>query len=254
MSLRDDMTKHRIFVQRLAGTELENITSYLDQLKNRARLEITIGSFGDTLKTNLRNSIKDLSKSALENMTDIATYESQFSAKTFSKYFDDTVKPVDSETLKKAINNTNIAVNNVKIKSGDLIVDEKAKNKSLITAYNQFGQRKADEITQIIKDGQLVGMTKAETIAAVEERIGGLQTSQARVLATTAVNYTTNIAKSQTISENRDLIKQEVWVSQLEEGTCDYCSDEDGTIYDEGDAPDCPAHWNCMCEVIPYVE
>ncbi len=258
MSLRDDMTKHRIFVQRLAGTELSSITEQLNRLQYVAKIQATAGTTGNILKQTLRDSIKNMSKIAVENMTDIAAYESKFSAKVFNKYFDGTVKAVSADKLEKALVNTNMALNNVKINSHDgvkkLIVDESATKKSLKTAYDQFGKKKADELTQIIKDAQLQKLAIKDTHDLIEQRVSGLFRAQATTLAATAVNYSTNIGKTETIQENNNIIKQEIWVTDLEPGTCGYCEDQNDTIYDQGEAPECPVHFNCNCEVIPYVE
>ncbi len=252
MSLLDDMTKHRIFVQRLAGTECNSIAEQLKVLQKVAKQQISKSTAG--LGATLRNTVKNMSKIGIENMTDIAVYESKFSAKVFSKYFDIDIIPVDEKSLQSALKKTNMALNVVKNKTGGVIsVNENAKRKSVEVAYKQFGQKKAAELTQIIKDAQLNKLTASETAKLIDERVAGLFTTQARTLAATAVNYSTNIAKLETISENSETIKQETWVTQLEEGTCGYCEDNNGEVYDQGEAPECPAHFNCNCEVIPYV-
>jgi SPP1 gp7 family putative phage head morphogenesis protein len=258
MALRDDMTKHRIFVQRLAGTELDNILEQLNLLKKVAIKNTGIDISINALRHRLREVVKSMSSIAIDNMTDIAKYESEFSAGIWNKYFDGDIKSVDSEELRKALISTNIALNNVKTKSESgkqkLIINENAVKKSLKTTYDQFGRKKADELSQIIKDGKVQKLETSEIVKNVEERVSGLFTAQAATLATTAINYTTNVAKSETIDANKESIKQEMWVTDLEPGTCGYCEDQDGTIYDAGDAPECPVHYNCNCEVIPYDE
>lgn len=258
MSLKDDMTKHRIFVQRLAGTEYDSIKQQLKHLEKIAKLNSHIDSHPNTLKQVLRKSIKNMSDIALKNMTDIAVYESKFSAKIFNKYFDKDIKAVTEATLQTALVKTNISLNTVKTHSHNgvqrLVVNENAQRKSLITAYDQFGRRKADELTQVIKDSKVLKLSAGDTAKAIEEKMAGLFSVQAKTLALTAVNYSTNVAKTETISENSDVIKQEQWITQLEDGTCGYCEDNSDQVYDEGEAPECPAHFNCNCEVIPYVE
>lgn len=241
MSLYDDMLKHRIFVQRLAGTEAKSIKSYLDNLKEAAKREIAAGTTGRVLQEALKSSVKDLKNVAIENMADIAEYESRFAAKTYSKYFDKKIESVDREKLKSTILKTNIAVST------------STKKKSIDVAYSQFANRKSAEIVQIIKDAQLQNLDRLTTFKLVEERINGLHAAQADTLARTSVNYSTNVAKNATTEQNSDVIEKEIWVSTLESGTCDYCEGLHGTVFDVGDAPDCPAHWNCACEVIPYV-
>lgn len=258
MSLKDDMTKHRIFVQRLSGTEFDSIKSQLKHLEKIAKLQIGKNLHPNVIRKTLRKSINDMSKTALKNMTDIAMYESKYSSKVFSKYFKKDIKAVSEKNLHTALTKTNMALNTVKTHSHNgkehIVVNKSASRKSLITAYDQFGRHKADELTQVIKDSQLLGLSNYESTKKIEEKVNGLFYAQARTLSLTAVNYSTNIAKLETISENNDVIRQEQWLTQLEDGTCSYCEDNSDEIYDEGEAPECPAHYNCNCEVIPYVE
>lgn len=254
MSLNNDMTKHRVFVQRLAGTEAKSIGTFLDALKTTAKIEAAAGTAGKTLQSSLRNSISALADVALQNLADVAEYESKFISKLYQKYIPDgDFKPADRDVLAKKLVKTTVGVNKVHVHGGETVVDQAAKNKSLITMYKQFGQRKADELTQIIRDGQAKRLTGAEIFAQIDERVAGLQTAQARTLATTAINFSTNIAKSQTSEENRDIIEAEVWISTLDAGTCDYCESLHGEVFPVGEAPDAPAHWGCNCELIPYV-
>jgi hypothetical protein len=243
-----------MFVQRLAGTEADSIGVFLNRLSFVAKSEVSTGVSGPALKSRLRSVMSGLHTTATENLLDVATYEAKFSSKLFSKYYNTDIKSPGESTLKKAIVSTNMSINNVHTHGTAVLkVNESAPSKSIATAYKQFGQRKADDIHQVIRDSQIKGLTIAETHAAIDERVAGLLTSQARTLAATAINYTTNIAKSQVIQENRDIIAQEQWVSTLETNTCDYCEGNSDQVYDQGEAPDCPAHWNCNCEVIPYV-
>ena len=255
MSLRNDLSKHRVFVQRLAGTEAASIKAFLGRLKYQAVNSLNAGTTGKELTDSLRKTMEGLHKVAVENMTDVASYEASFIAKTLNKYVEGTVATTTDAALRKSLITDNISVNNVKFKSGGAVasVNEEAKRKSLATAYKQFGQRKADDIAQIMKDAQVKGLTRAETLAAIEERINGLHTSQAKSLASLSVNYSTNIAKSQVIAENRDIIAQEQWVRDTEADSCSECESLNGQIGDVGTLPSAPIHWGCRCEVIPYV-
>ncbi len=255
MSLRNDMSKHRLFVQRLVGTEAASITTFLDNLQFHAKKELANGTSGKLLQTRLRDTMKDLHKVAIDNMVDVAAYEAKFSAGLWSKYFDADILSVEKDNLRKSLITDNIAVNNVKLKGTSVLsVDNGATRKSLSTAYKQFGMRKADEITQVIKDAAVNDLTRIETLAKIEEKIAGLHTAQARSLASVAINYSTNIAKSQVIEENRDIIAQEQWVRDTEADSCDECESLDGTVEGAGSFESPPIHWGCRCEVIPYVE
>lgn len=255
MSLKNDFSKHRLFVQRLVGTEAANIKTYLTSLKEQANRALAAGLTGKTLQQDLRNVMKSLPDTAIANMIDIAEYEMKFSARTLSKYIDEKVAVPIVTTVEKALTTENIAINNVLLKGRTVLdVDNGARRKSLATAYKQFGTKKADEIAQVISDGIVNKLGKAEISAAIAEKISGLQSAQARSLASVAVNYSTNIAKSQIIDENRDIIQLEQWSRDIEADSCSECESLDGDIEEAGTFAPPPIHWGCRCEVIPYVE
>ena len=256
MSLRNDMSKHRLFVQTLVKAEHDNIKNYLSQLRQHAGIELEKGTYGGVLTSRLRDVMSSLPDTTLANMADIADYEARFAVKTFSKYFDGDIVTPTTASLKKGLVGENMSINNVSFKNGVAVANnEGAARKSLITAYKQYGQRKADEVVQALRDAQIQGLTRAETLKAVDELINGMQTAQARTLADTAINYTTNIAKDQVMQENRDILEQEIWVTDIELNTCDECQGyEDEGAQPAGSFPTPAIHWGCQCEVVPYVE
>ncbi len=255
MSLQNDMSRRRLLGQRLVGTEAENIKSFLNQLETRAKHIVNTGLSSMIAKDALRSVMEDLHKVAIENMTDVAAYEARQAVKVYSKYFDEKLVTPERDILYKSLTTDNIALNNVKLKGKSVLsVDNGATRKSLATAYKQFGMKKADEITQIIKDGAVNKLTSDEVLAKISERVAGLQTAQARSLASVAINYSTNIAKSQVIEENRDIIAYEIWVRDIEADSCSECESLDGRIEEAGSFESPPIHWGCKCEVIPYVE
>lgn len=255
MSLRNDKAKHRIFVQRLIGTEVDNIRQFLKQLRFQAGLMID-GSFSnEKIKSSLRLAMAELHKTAIDNMVDIAVYEAEFSSKLYKKYFATDIIIPSKASLKKALITDNIAVNNVKLKGKSVLsIDNGATRKSLATAYKQFGQKKADEIARIISDGVINNLAKAEVLLQIESRIAGAHIAQANSLASVAINYTTNIANSQVSDENRAIIEQEIWVRDIEADSCDECESLDGQVGPAGSFESPPIHWGCKCEIVPYVE
>lgn len=251
MSLRDDMTKHRIFVQRLSGSEKKNIKGYLNKLKEKATFEIAAGTSGDTLKKELRDTMAPLVEDSFNNLVDIASYESEFFAKVVKKNMGLDLKILDDQDLRSKLADATIPLNKVKVIGGETVVNESARNKSIETAYMQFANRKADEIYQTITDGITNNLNKMDILNMVNEKINGLQSTQANTLAQSMVNYVTNFTKLETTNLNSDQISFVQWVRDLEADSCDYCESEDGNVYAIEDAPETDVHWGCKCELIP---
>jgi hypothetical protein len=370
MSLHDDLLKHQMLVQRLIGTEVASIKTYLAELKKLAIREVNADSSSNAIKDTLRAVMAPLKTTSIGSLIDIAEYESKFSAKLFSKYFSDlaaaseeptramialnlddteqelailkdvfgsakeflgsykgaqetsyevpingiedllriareynqestlllsddnsakllfssdasevpigtfvkvgkeqpdteswtkdvntgeyyttkTVDPLTDVQLEKALKDTNMSINYL---SGG----ESAQKKSLETAYKQFAQRKADDITQIIKDGRSQGKDAETIISRIGERVAGLLTTQAQSLAQTAINHTTAVARSETIQANPEMSSRVLWVADLEVNEhCEECDGLDGNTYTLDEIEEPPLHWGCACHLEPVGE
>jgi SPP1 gp7 family putative phage head morphogenesis protein len=243
MALRDDLIKHQVFVQRLAGTEHKAIRKDLKALAQAAKNEAAVGTSGKFLKEALRNAISGFADKGLEAMTALAEYEASFSAKLFNKYLKADITTPDTSVLINKLKTNNMEINNL-TRGGT--------RKSLYMAYKQFGNKKADELAQLIKDGQLQNLTASQIGKLIDEKVNGLQNTQARSLAKTNVNYTTNVARSVTLIANKPTFDKVIWVSVLDSGTTDYCEEHDGRIYPVDEGPRPPAHWGCRSYVEPY--
>ena len=243
MAMRDDLIKHQVFIQRLAGTEHKAIRTELKNLAEAAKNAVAAGYSGKTLKASLRSAISGFADKGLVNMIALAEYEATFSAKIFNKYLKGELKTPSQTTLINKLKTDNMEINNL---------SRGGTRKSLYMAYKQFGTKKADELAQLITDGQIQGLKPSQIAALIDERVNGLQNTQARSLAKTNVNYTTNVARSTTMLINKDKIDKVIWVSMLDDGTTDYCEEHDGNIYDVNEGPRPPAHWGCRSYIEPY--
>jgi hypothetical protein len=186
MSIKSDLQKHQKTVNKLAVKQRKLVEDELQHIRRLASLEIMAGTTGKQLKDNLRAATKIFVDKSLTNLMSIAEKESSFIAKRIPG-----ATALTKEQLQSKILNENMRLN--------LGSQEKVR-KSLSTAFTQFGNRKADEIAQIIRDGQTLGLTSIEIMKNVDERINGLHTSQARVLSNTSTLYTSNVAQRDTMS------------------------------------------------------
>lgn len=240
MSLRKDLIKHQMSVQRLVGTQTKNIKDYLNLLKEEAKRQIVYGTKGKVLKENLRTALKDLPNVAIQSLSDIAEYENKFTARITNKYKDNQFVPVSREKIENALNKAPVGI-------GQLT---ETKNKSLSVMYSQFANRKSDDIARIISDGMIEGLLASEIARRVEERINGLHTSQARVLSDTSVNYAVSVGREELIKESGS---GGIWVAFLDNSVCGFCEASHGkTIEEVGDTP--PAHWGCRCHIEPLID
>ncbi len=251
MSLHDDMLKHRMAIQRLGVTQKSVIQSSLKQLLDTAKLEAIAGTRGTALTASLRSSIAPLKDVAMDSLTEIAAYESKFVSKLLNTHFSADAQPLDAGVLNKELLTQAMAINKIKKVGDGTVLDTSARNRSVDVAYKQYGQRKADELVQVIKDSQTKSLGISETVAALTERVNGLQLAQAAVLASTSVNYAANVGKMETFLDNPETVERVMWTNDLDSNVCGDCEGLDGEIYLVDEAPDWPAHWNCACDLIP---
>lgn len=242
MTLRDDLLKHRIFIQRLAGTEAKRLEKHLDKLVREARSAVANGASNNKLKDVLRRAVKDLETDAIENLKDLAEYEADFSGRVFKKHIRGDINIPDRDKVSKKLLRNNMQIN---LNSGE------GTRRSVDVAHKQFARRKADELAQIIKDGRAQNLANSDIIKNLDERSRGLHKAQARSLAKTSVNHTTTVARSATIAANFKRFNRVQWVSILDSGTTDYCRGQDGNIYPINEGPRPPAHFGCRSDIIP---
>lgn len=231
MSLRDDLIKHQIALQRLAVTEANGIRELLRRLREQAKLLAKYNVPDNVVKVTLRALMAELPAQALQRLLDIAEYENRFSVKTINKYVEEQLTPATREALEKAITNKSIAVG----------ARSESQGKKLTSAYKTYAQHKADEITQIIRDSRIKNVSPDDLI---NERVQGLQSTQALSLSVVAVNFVATQARSL-------VDKPMIWITMLDEGVCDYCEANHGELCDEVGYP--PGHWGCRCHAEPQL-
>ena len=244
MALKDDFLAHQIFIQRLSGQQLDVISEYLSILGDTAKENILEDIDKDTLQKVLRDAIAPLREISIDNMADFAKYESEFSSKILNKYLDTPVLSSTTDYLKEVLISTNMQINNISEKLGS--------DKSLNMAYKQFGNKKADELLQILRDGTTLGLTADQIEKNIDERVAGLQMSQAAALADTTVNFAANVGRTDAL-ENSDIEYVEWVLSDDVIEHTDYCLDHEGNIYEIDDGPIPPAHWGCQSSRLPYI-
>lgn len=233
MSLRNDLIKHQIFIQRLAATHTTEIKKFLDVVKNAAKLEIAAGTYGVQLKKILRESLSYLPEAMVQSLIDVVEYENKFTIKTLKKYTEQELITLDRQAAEELVLNRNMPINS----------REGGRSKSLTTTYSQFARRKADEIAQKISDGRVTGNTNSEISSAVDEVVAGLFYTQAYNLSVSSINYVVALAREASTTF------EDVWITALDFRVCSYCEERHEVPTSEAGIP--PAHWNCRCHIEP---
>ncbi len=231
-------------LQRLSGTQSDLIRSHIDSTVKEAISLVSSEERVSNVSSVLRDAISPLREEAKISLEEIAKYESEFTAKTLTRYVEGEVLPVSESKLIRALDTNNMEINNIDRKLGS--------NKSINNAYKQFGNRKADELAQIIKDGAYQNLDKAEIIANLQRHADITINRQIDSLAETSVNYASSIGRNETLTQAEQVEYVEWVLDDSVQQHTDYCLEHEGNIYVSGDSPVPPAHWGCQSDLVPW--
>jgi SPP1 gp7 family putative phage head morphogenesis protein len=128
--------------------------------------------------------------------------------------------------------------------------------------WSKLKRKAQDDIARQIQ----IGVTEGETNAAIVRRLagtaagrhmdgafGGLRRNVASITQT-ATNHVSTQAREMTYEANSDLIKGVQIVATLDGRTTEICMSEDGEVYDVGDGPRPPFHFNCRTTTVPVLK
>lgn len=116
-----------------------------------------------------------------------------------------------------------------------------------------FQTKKSAAVLQVIMDGSIAGSSTSAIVKEVGSFINSLVTRQAQSLVNTILSAVSSAGRLATYQQNADLVDQYQWVSTLDGLTSLICMGRDGNVYQIGEGPMPPAHFNCRSTTIPKV-
>lgn len=185
------------------------------------------------LEKELATILERMTIVTMENLDDFAIYESEFIARVLMG-----VKP-DAQRI----------TNSIRLRRMGIGLDVDRGSKSLPVTLRSFNAHKVREIAKKARQIAIQGLSREEAKQQFLA-MGKLMRSQARSLSVTIVNHVATVAKDITYMSNRNLIGKVMWSSVLDGNTTDYCREHNGIIYDIGEGPRPPAHFNCRSVMI----
>jgi SPP1 gp7 family putative phage head morphogenesis protein len=119
---------------------------------------------------------------------------------------------------------------------------------------------------EIIQQQVSIGLAEGETVDEMIRRLkgtvgarfrdGALEKVRHNVAATvrTATNHVTTHAREMTFEENEDVVKGVQFVATLDSRTTEICMSLDGQVFDVGDGPRPPMHYQCRSTTVPVLK
>lgn len=244
-------TRHAIFVNRFSGGQHKKIIKHLEDARKMIETELSkrnLTSAGKTrldralsvIDNRLRKIFEAVETEIKSEMKDFAGYELDFNKRMYDKAFNIELD-VPSETQLLGAVFTNPI----------MLTDDALPINSTIRKYST---KKRKELIKVVKSGVIAGKTTEEVARDVKTLSRGLQSNQARALASTLIQHVSSTARDVLIAQNDDLIEGVQWVSTLDSRTTHTCKALDGKQFKKDDGPRPPIHWSCRSTTIPVVK
>ncbi len=246
----DGITRHHIFVQRYAKGRENEASQYIGRLIDTVINRIEKGNITQISRARLGAFLLDLTQT-------VRLFNDEHSSVLLNQVVDFAIK--DAETLGAIVQNAveaQIALPTATQLESAVFTNvmdlEPAKGYTISSILSEFGDKKARQIEQYIRDGFALGETTDQIASRIRDT-AFMMKSQAKALARTIVNHTATQARNTTMKENTDILDGYKWIATLDSRTSLVCASRDGILYDMDDNnPKPPAHFNCR-STITYV-
>ena len=253
--LFDALSRHQLFVQRLASGHVRESLPVLRKLARELRAALLLHdltSFQTARITALQLEINAITKAAgvaLEAQTvpalqDFAAYEAQFTQKMLQGAVTLELAGVNTSALTRAVATTPMS----------LISGKKTITATMADVFDTFAAGTSREVMTAVQAGITRGATTKEIANEVFALANTRTKAQAETVIRTAANHAGSVARAETYRANADVLKGEEWSSVIDGRVTDVCMSRDGQIYKIGEGPHPPAHYNCRSVRIPLVD
>lgn len=251
--LQDVSTRHSVFVQRFAGSQLKEMIPYLQRVK-RTTAGALAGKNLTTLSRKRLNALYEdidgklmaiynaMGKKVRTNLKPFAVYEVEFTERMLSKALDiDFAVPGRNQIYAAVFSDPLVLLNDGRV--------------NLDSALAEFSEKKTKQIIQVVKDAVIIGKSHDQIVQDIAYVTDKIQANHARALSRTLTSHISSVAKAEVFRNNEDILEGEEWVSTLDSATTIQCASLDGTRFDgPADGPQPPLHWNCRSIRIPIVK
>ncbi len=241
MSYIDDQIKHRVALEKLKNSiafdilkrfnliypQLSDILISLEE-KNQSVIIKEINKIID-------KELKEIKKNIESTSVDIAKYEYQFQNALISTY---TTKKVSEKVISNEL-------------AKSLVFDNLMAGELYEKTINRFGQSLKDEVEKSVRLGITNGMTAKQMSSQVKTNIN-IKRNQLDSITRTVTQSVVNSANEQSYKNNK--IKKYKYLAILDSRTTDRCKSLNNKIFEVGNGPIPPQHFNCRSFTIPIDE
>lgn len=248
MSTAEQLIKH----QMLLGKYSKNIVKILQKSTDRARdsllSAILINNTRElntqALATQTESELKEGFSLAIEELLNLSAYEQRFIERLLKKETTQELNQVAREDREKRLLDSAMPIGTA----------ENRRNYKIETALTLLAASQTKLLMQPVRDFQNLGGTITDVANEVSRRSDGILRAQNNSLGYTTTTFTADNTRTTVYKANKQLIKYERWISVLDSETTDFCTRQNGKIYEIGKGPHPPAHHGCRSIREPIIE
>lgn len=253
--LIDRLTRHQLYIQRLASGQVKESLPILVQMAKdiRAALQRTdLTDFQTARLVVLQLDIQAITGTAGQalrdlmtaNMVAFAEYEAEFTLKLLQGAVTVELAGVSTVALAQAVTSAPMT----------LVSGKNTVRTTFSGVFDTFAAGAAREVMTTVQAGITAGATNAEITRNVMSLVNTRTRAQAETVVRTAANAAGSAARSELYRANSDVLQGEEWTAVLDGRTTLVCSGRDGKVYPVGEGPHPPAHYNCRSVRVPVVD
>jgi|SRR5687768_13570431 len=253
-ALRDAMVRHQLQLQRFASGLVAKVRGLLNAteeelakiIRDRLAKATSLNSPADVKRLNtLLQMVMNLRQTTIDQANDVWNDQLTQLAK------------LEPTFMAQQLNTTSPAVL-------DLTLPAAAQLKAIVRSepfegatLKQWADKIAVDDIRRISNQVRLGMMAGEDSATIARRVVGsarllgldgvteITRRNADAITRTAVNFTSNRARREFLLKNKELFSEEMFLATLDSRTTPICRSLDGELYEVGDGPIPPLHWNC---------
>lgn len=253
--LFDRLSRHQLFIQRLASGAVKDSLPILRKMAKEIRAALQRHDLTDFQTARLIalqidiSTITTAAGDALEaqmtdSMTEFAVYEAGFTQKLLQGAVTVDLAGVSSVALGEAVTKAPMT----------LISGQKTIHTTFAGIFDTFAVGVSREVMTSVQSGITAGATNAEITRDVIGLVNTRTRAQAEAVVRTAASTTGSVARAEVYRQNADVLKGEEFSAVLDGRTTITCASLDGKIYQVGEGPQPPLHYNCRSVRVPVVD
>lgn len=253
--LIDAQTRHQVYLQRLAGGNVNRVMPFLQDFRDQLRDQIEAGprtEFQSRRLTELLRIVdrlvdglgQSVGNQLRQDLKDLADYEAGFQGRMLGESVNvDTVTP-SAEQILAAVDRTPF-----KMLSG-----RREQQFTVNEMVEQFSSSQKRNVRNLIRTGVVQGRTTDEISRDIGRLVSGRSRQQADTLVRTATNHTATVARNEVMRNNNDILDGERFIATLDMRTTLTCSGYDREQFPVGEGPIPPLHHGCRSTRAPVVK